>query len=89
MKIGITCPASLPATQFGGILFLAVDLARELANEKHEVVIYTTDLDLQIILIHLIKNYRGRKISRILRSYVRMYGSQLNYSSSVQDCIFV
>ena len=45
MKIGITCPASLPATQFGGILFLAVDLARELANEKHEVVIYTTDLD--------------------------------------------
>ena len=45
MKIGISCPASLPATQFGGILFLAVDLARELANEKHEVVIYTTDLD--------------------------------------------
>ena len=45
MKIGIICPASLPATQFGGILFLGVDLARELANEKHEVVIYTTDLD--------------------------------------------
>lgn len=45
MKIGIICPASLPATQFGGILFLAVDLARELANEKHEVIIYTTDLD--------------------------------------------
>ena len=45
MKIGIICPASLPATQFGGILFLAVDLARELANEKHEVTIYTTDLD--------------------------------------------
>ena len=45
MKIGIICPASLPATQFGGILFLGVDLARELANEKHEVAIYTTDLD--------------------------------------------
>ena len=45
MKIGIICPASLPATQFGGILFLGVDLARELANEKHEVTIYTTDLD--------------------------------------------
>ena len=45
MKIGITCPASLPATQFGGILFLGVDLARELSNEKHEVTIYTTDLD--------------------------------------------
>ena len=37
MKIGIVCPASLPATQFGGILFLAVDLAGELSNEKHQV----------------------------------------------------
>ena len=45
MKIGIVCPASLPATQFGGILFLAVDLAGELSNEKHQVTIYTTDLD--------------------------------------------
>jgi glycosyltransferase involved in cell wall biosynthesis len=45
VKIGIICPASLPATQFGGILFLGVDLARELANKKHEVTIYTTDLD--------------------------------------------
>ena len=45
MNIGLICPASLPATQFGGILFLGVDLARELSNEKHEVTIYTTDLD--------------------------------------------
>ena len=45
MKIGIVCPASLPATQFGGILFLGVDLARELSNEKHQATIYTTDLD--------------------------------------------
>ena len=45
MKIGIVCPASLPATQFGGILFLGVDLARELSNAEHEVTIYTTDLD--------------------------------------------
>ena len=45
MKIGIISPASLPATQFGGILFLGVDLARELSNEKHQVTIYTTDLD--------------------------------------------
>ena len=45
MKIGIICPASLPATQFGGILFLGVDLARELSDEKHQVTIYTTDLD--------------------------------------------
>ena len=45
MDIGIICPASLPATQFGGILFLGVDLARELSNKKHKVTIYTTDLD--------------------------------------------
>jgi len=45
VKIGIICPASLPATQFGGILFLGVDIARELSNENHEVTIYTTDLD--------------------------------------------
>ena len=45
MKIGITCPASLPATQFGGILFLGVDIARELSNLNHQVTIYTTDLD--------------------------------------------
>ena len=45
MKIGIVCPTSLPATQFGGILFLGVDLARELSNEKHQTTIYTTDLD--------------------------------------------
>ncbi len=45
MKIGIVCPASLPATQFGGILFLAVDIARELSNQDHQVTIYTTDLD--------------------------------------------
>ena len=45
MKIGIVCPASLPATQFGGILFLGVDIARELSNQNHQVTIYTTDLD--------------------------------------------
>ena len=39
------CPASLPATQFGGILFLSVDIARELSNKNHKVTIYTTDLD--------------------------------------------
>lgn len=45
MKIALTCPASLPATQFGGILFLCVDIARELSNDGHDVKIYTTDLD--------------------------------------------
>ena len=45
MKIAIVCPASLPATQFGGIVFLAVDLAREISALGHDVTIYTTDLD--------------------------------------------
>ena len=45
MKIGIVCPASLPATQFGGILFLGVDIARELSIQNQQVTIYTTDLD--------------------------------------------
>ena len=39
------CPASLPATQFGGILFLCVDIAQELSDQNHHVTIYTTDLD--------------------------------------------
>lgn len=45
MKIALSCPASLPATQFGGILFLCVDIARELAKIGHDLTIYTTDLD--------------------------------------------
>ena len=45
MKIALVCPASLPATQFGGIVFLALDLAREISNMGHNVTIYTTDLD--------------------------------------------
>ena len=45
MKIALVCPASLPAIQFGGILFLCVDLAREISNLNHDVTIYTTNLD--------------------------------------------
>ncbi len=45
MRIALVCPASLPATQFGGILFLCVDIARELSGKNHDVTIYTTDLD--------------------------------------------
>jgi len=45
MKIALVCPASLPATQFGGIVFLAVDLAREFSELGHDVTIYTSDLD--------------------------------------------
>ncbi len=45
MKIALVCPASLPAIQFGGILFLCVDLAREISELGHDVTIYTTNLD--------------------------------------------
>ena len=45
MKIGVVCPASLPATQFGGIMFLCLDIARGSAALGHNVTIYTTDLD--------------------------------------------
>jgi|APSaa5957512535_1039671.scaffolds.fasta_scaffold00345_16 glycosyltransferase involved in cell wall biosynthesis len=45
MKIALVCPASLPATQFGGILFLAVDIASELGEKNHQTIIFTTNLD--------------------------------------------
>ncbi len=45
MKIALVCPASLPATQFGGIVFLPIDLAREFSELGHDVTIYKTDLD--------------------------------------------
>lgn len=45
MKIALVCPASIPATQFGGPLTLFVDLARELVKLGNEVTVYTTDLD--------------------------------------------
>jgi glycosyltransferase involved in cell wall biosynthesis len=45
MKIAIVCPASLPATQFGGIMYLGLDIAKELSKLGHDVTIFTTDLD--------------------------------------------
>ena len=45
MKIALICPAFLPASQFGGILFLFYDLARESSNSGHDVTVFTTDLD--------------------------------------------
>jgi len=45
MKIALVSPASFPATQFGGIMFLAADIAKEATNLGNDVVIYTTDLD--------------------------------------------
>jgi glycosyltransferase involved in cell wall biosynthesis len=44
MKIAIVCPASLPATQFGGIMYLGLDMAKELSKIGHDVTIFTTDL---------------------------------------------
>lgn len=45
MKISLVCPASLPATQFGGIMFLCIHIANRLAGNNNQVTIYTTDLD--------------------------------------------
>ncbi len=45
LKIALTCPASIPATQFGGILFLCTDIAEQLGKKNHDVSIFTTDLD--------------------------------------------
>ena len=45
MKIALVSPASLPATQFGGIMFLCIHIAKKLSNDGHNVTIYTTDLD--------------------------------------------
>ena len=45
MKIALNCPASLPATQFGGIMFLCLDIAKESSKLGHDVTIFTTDLD--------------------------------------------
>ena len=45
MNIALVSPASLPATQFGGIMFLALDIAKNLAKIGKNTTIYTTDLD--------------------------------------------
>ncbi len=46
MKIALVCPASLPATQFGGIMHLCIDIAKGISQMDHDVTIYTTDMDL-------------------------------------------
>ena len=45
MKIAFVCPASLPATQFGGIMFLCVNISKKLSDIGHDLTIYTTNLD--------------------------------------------
>ena len=70
MKIALVCPASMPATQFGGIMFLCVDIARELSRIGHDVTIYTTDLDFANNAktfnrkLPRLETYDGFKISR-------------------------
>ena len=70
MKIGITCPASFPATQFGGIMFLAFDIAKEVKKQGHDTTIYTTDLDFAKSNnafnknLPRIEDYEGIKIKR-------------------------
>ena len=45
MKIAFVCPASLPATQFGGSMFLCVNISKKLSSIGHNLTIYTTNLD--------------------------------------------
>ena len=47
MKIAFTCPASIPATPFGGILIVSINFAKQLASLGHDVTIYTTDLNFE------------------------------------------
>ena len=79
MKIAITCPASLPATPFGGILVVAVNLAKNFNSLGHDVTIYTTDLNFKnkkMIFdkkLPRIDNSNGFKIKRshvILKSFM-------------------
>lgn len=73
MKISLVCPASLPATQFGGIMFLCVHIANRLTKNGHQVTIYTTDLDFANNLKTINKNLpREERINQftIKRSHV-------------------
>jgi len=60
MKIALVCPASLPATQFGGIMFLYIDIAEELARIGHDVTVYTTDLNFANNTNTFNKNHRSK-----------------------------
>lgn len=73
MKISLVCPASLPATQFGGIMFLCVHIANRLTKNGYQVTIYTTDLDFANNLKTINKNLpREERINQftIKRSHV-------------------
>lgn len=73
LKIALTCPASLPAVQFGGILFLCTDIAEQLGKRGHDVSIVTTDLDFANNTSTFNKKlHREEKLEffKILRSHV-------------------
>ncbi len=42
MKIALSCPASLPATQFGGIMFLCLDIAKESSKLGQSCLVFNT-----------------------------------------------
>ena len=103
MKIALTCPASLPATQFGGILFLCIDIAKELSDKGHEIRIYTTDLDFannpktfskklpRIEIINKFKIYRSHVWFSLNLFFVNpyMYFQMLKYNPDVIHAIGV
>ena len=73
MKIALVCPASFPATQFGGILFLTFNLAKGLVKNENKVTIFTTDLDSANNLHTFNKNLPENEIIdgiRICRTHV-------------------
>ena len=88
MKIALVCPASLPATQFGGILFLSVDVARELSKKGHQISIYTTDLDFANNAKTFSRNLP--RIEKINQFYIKevTFGLHSNFSLLILQCIF-
>ena len=97
MKIALVCPASLPASQFGGILFLTVNLAKKFSKMRHETTIFTTDLDYSNNLKTFNKNLPSTEIIsgfKINRSHcwfsiylyfvsTGMYNRLLNYKPDI------
>ena len=75
MKIALVCPASLPATQFGGIMFLCIHIANRLTQNGHQVTIYTTDLDFANNLKTINKNLPKEEY---INQFIGMSETELN-----------
>ena len=67
MRIAIISPASLPATQFGGILFVAVHIAKIAVKENTKLQFILLILILQITQQPLTEIYQERKMLIILK----------------------